>query len=536
MRRLIFTSGLVLLLFVSTAEGLGQTARECRVPEEFKTIRAAIDDKACETITVAAGTYTENLEITRSLTLTGAGYDQTTIKAASSGQPTIVIYGDDITATIEGVTVTGGNDGISVHGTAKATIQDSRISDNRGEDISSGIEVWDSTQVTIQHNIISGNWFNGIWIADSVQVSVTHNQIFNNDYDGIELLVEPKAEISDNEITNNGRCGIHAYPGSTIIPPFTGEVTGVRNKILGNKEGELCPLEGPKRGVTWPEDFIGTPKPDPEGYGPGPRVITLRCPVDSIGLKPNEFMTGQKIGPEALTEVKKDQYCIPVAPEAKMLAIKLDSKGNLDMHIRHGKPVERSGKIIVADFSLPSPDGSEFIIIFSPQLKAGPYFIAVENKEDIPQEFTIIATPIADIQALKSGEPKDGSVDPNAGLLPFLRQYLETRKGLLSLTQYKFDVPKGAKSVTIQLLGPRDKNLDLHLRYGKPVEIRPDGGLEADLSLPGPIGEEAVVISGALLKPESLYIAVENLEKEKQSFKILVTVDTGGGLQTFIFQ
>lgn len=263
-----------------------------------------------------------------------------------------------------------------------------------------------------------------------------------------------------------------------------------------------------------------------------------KCPPDSIALKPNEFMLGQKIGPKALTEAKKDQYCILVAPESKLLAIKLDSKkgGNLDMHIRRGKPVERVGKIIIADFSLLSPSGSEFIIIFSPQLKAGPYFIAVENKEDSEQEFTIIATPIANIQAIKAREPVDGQIDPNAGLLPFLRQYLETRAGLLGLTQYKFVVPKEAKSIKIQLFGPRDKNLDLHLRYGKPVEIRPDGSLEADLSLPGPIGEEAVVISGAFLKPETLYIAVESLEKDKQSFKILVTVDTGGGLQTFIFQ
>jgi hypothetical protein len=63
------------------------------------------------------------------------------------------------------------------------------------------------------------------------------------------------------------------------------------------------------------------------------------------------------------------------------------------MHIRYGKPIERSGKVIVADFSLVSSDGNEFFIIFAPQLRPGFYFIAVENKEEVEQEFTIIATP-----------------------------------------------------------------------------------------------------------------------------------------------
>lgn len=254
-------------------------------------------------------------------------------------------------------------------------------------------------------------------------------------------------------------------------------------------------------------------------------------------LEANVPKADQEIGPGPLVLIDpKTQYFIEVPAEAKLLAVKLDSqaeKGNVDMYIRHKRPVERSGKIIIADYHLIS-DGNEFIIINNP--KPGTYYIAIGNPTPTAQKFTIIATPVADIVALKAGKPADGQVDPNAGLLPFLRQYLETRAGLLGLTQYKFVVPKEAKSIKIQLFGPRDKNLDLHLRYGKPVEIRPDGGLDTDLSLPGPTGEEAVIISGTLLRPEALYIAVESLEKDKQSFKILVTVDTGGGLQTFVFQ
>jgi len=45
----------------------------CNVPAGYATIQAAIDDPACGTIVVAAGDYTENLVITRSVTIQGAG-------------------------------------------------------------------------------------------------------------------------------------------------------------------------------------------------------------------------------------------------------------------------------------------------------------------------------------------------------------------------------------------------------------------------------------------------------------------------------
>lgn len=246
------------------------------------------------------------------------------------------------------------------------------------------------------------------------------------------------------------------------------------------------------------------------------------CPRNSIILEPNEFMAGQKIAPKALTEVK--QYCIPAASGAKLLAVKLESKGNLDLHIRQGKPVERSGTAIIADYSLPSPDGNEFLIIFAPQLKSGLYFIAVENKEETEQEFTIIATPIFDTQEIEGSA--EGSVDPNAGLIPFLRQYLATQGGMLGLTQYKFDVPSGAKSVTIRLEGPADKTLNLHLRHDKPVEIVA-GQVAADLSVIGPGGQKGVVLAGTLLKAGRWYAAVESLQAEKVDFKVIVEIEVG---------
>ncbi|HFQ93955.1 MAG TPA: hypothetical protein ENK32_08105, partial [Anaerolineae bacterium] len=72
-------------LFVTVVLGLGMVivgvlfpwviarAATCNVPSGYATIQAAIDDPACDTVVIAAGDYTENLVITRSVTLQGAG-------------------------------------------------------------------------------------------------------------------------------------------------------------------------------------------------------------------------------------------------------------------------------------------------------------------------------------------------------------------------------------------------------------------------------------------------------------------------------
>jgi len=310
--------------------------------------------------------------------------------------------------------------------------------------------------------------------------------------------------------------GAVAYAGFSSTPKANEAAT-----ILANEGRTL--INGFLFDDFWEVDTDKDGKADIIEYVENQISFLLEPQLPCTSLTPNVLISGT-IGKKELT-AQESQYCIFVAEGAKLLAIKLESKGNLDLHIRQGKPIERSGSAIIADYSLPSPDGNEFLIIFAPQLKKGPYFIAVENKEDSEQEFTIIATPIFDIQELKGSA--EGSVAPNAGLIPFLRQYLATQGGILSLTQYKFDVPGGAKSVTIRLEGPVDKNLDLHLRHDKPVEIVKDQ-VAADLSVIGPGGQKGVVLAGALLKAGRWYIAVESLAKdEKVDYRVVVEIETG---------
>ncbi|RMG89566.1 MAG: hypothetical protein D6706_21115, partial [Chloroflexi bacterium] len=60
----------------------------CNVPSGYATIQAAINDSSCDTIIIAEGDYTENLVITRSVTIQGAG------PGFSSGPGVTRILGD----------------------------------------------------------------------------------------------------------------------------------------------------------------------------------------------------------------------------------------------------------------------------------------------------------------------------------------------------------------------------------------------------------------------------------------------------------
>lgn len=247
-------------------------------------------------------------------------------------------------------------------------------------------------------------------------------------------------------------------------------------------------------------------------------------PPCQIHLMPNEEMRAS-IEAEGIPP-PEGQYRIEVPAGAKVLGIALQGIGNIDMHIRAGGAVQTGGTkvnpTIVADFSLVSPDGSEFIVIRDP--KPGYYCIAVENKEDMPQEFALIATPVMaldEVSPEELGQPIPGEIDLRQGLLPVLASYLRTEAGALGLIQYKVDVSQGTTTLGVRLdtLG---KSARLHIRYGKPIEIA-DGKVAADLSVSSST-EAAVLISGSLLKPGTYYIAIEGLEPPQE---FMLTVSFG---------
>ncbi len=111
MKKILFSFGVLLFC------GFGNVAYAAtiNVPADQATIQAAVDAAASnDTIIIASGTYTEQVSITKSLTLQGAGQALTTIRSIpslattfSNKKPIVSIVGPDIVVNINNLTVDG---------------------------------------------------------------------------------------------------------------------------------------------------------------------------------------------------------------------------------------------------------------------------------------------------------------------------------------------------------------------------------------------------------------------------------------------
>jgi hypothetical protein len=207
---------------------------------------------------------------------------------------------------------------------------------------------------------------------------------------------------------------------------------------------------------------------------------------------------------------------------AQVLAVRVraaNPQANVDAFIGRGRLDPQSDPVTNANFALVSSFGEEMLIL--PRPPSGTYWLAVRNNTNEPQAVELIATVLMDLQELKPGTPTTGPIDAQGGLLPFLAQYLRSTQGMLAPTQYRLTLKdtelKGVTALQITLRGAGAPNL--HLRFEKIVEIR-DGLIIADLSAVGPMTEKTVSLSGVLLKPGAIYLAIEGVGALPQTYEL----------------
>jgi len=200
------------------------SAKTIYVPDDYARIGDAVNAASPgDTIIVRDGTYTENVDVNKQLTIkseNGSAY--CIVQAANPEDPYDPVF--EVTAhsvNIEGLTVQGTADyydppgppvGIYLKNMGNCNISGNNISNNRY-----GVSLSDSDGNNIAGNNICSNYWGGIALGRySHWNNIAGNNILNN-YDGICIgYYSNNNEISGNNISNNNGYGLHLGSDSNI--------------------------------------------------------------------------------------------------------------------------------------------------------------------------------------------------------------------------------------------------------------------------------------------------------------------------------
>jgi len=187
-------------------------------PGNYTTIQSAINAASDgDTVYVYAGTYNENINITSSLRLIGAGRTITTIQG-NNLRPTVNIFKQNI--LVQGFTIK--NDGTQTGIETTTSASQHQFKNNILTMTSRGINLYYSSENTITGNLIYDNTDTGVYTDVGQNATISNNEFYNNTVNGIYLSGCGAVFVENNTIINNGR-GIYGYADNGNI---------IRNNII----------------------------------------------------------------------------------------------------------------------------------------------------------------------------------------------------------------------------------------------------------------------------------------------------------------
>lgn len=233
-------------------------APQCAVTvQPGQSIQQAIN-KAAEgaIICVAAGSFIENLAISKSVTLQGAGQGQVTITATTLATPVLRIASStetqvqvhhfiltakagswDASILVEGkanvvlqdVQLSGRGIGLQVKDSARVSVQNAQITHNSVGGIAEG-----TSQVAFQDSQIVSNDTDGLRASGSAQVSLKKTKVSGNRSSGLSISESSRVTLSDSTVSDNGFAGLYAGSANDKA-----EITLTNTKVSGNRYAGL---------------------------------------------------------------------------------------------------------------------------------------------------------------------------------------------------------------------------------------------------------------------------------------------------------
>ena len=222
---ILIANTFVLLILSQTAV----FAANIYVPDDYSTIQAAVDESSLDdTIIIRDGTYIENVEIYKNLTIKSeSGAEKTIVQAANSEYHVFDVIADYV--NINGFTISG-TDAREKAGIFLDNVEYCIISNNIISENSRGINLNYSNNNTITNNNVNTNHLRGILLEDSNNNTITNNNVnFNNLKKrwthGICLVASNGNSIYLNNFTKNGQNIYYAGFETTCIWDSTSKIT-----------------------------------------------------------------------------------------------------------------------------------------------------------------------------------------------------------------------------------------------------------------------------------------------------------------------
>ncbi len=180
---------------------------------DYLSIQAAVDNAShSDTIIVYPGTYTENVDVDKGLTIISksGNPDDTVVQAANPKDHIFDVTANNVTIKGFSLKSAGGTREDAKAGIHLQSVQNGTISNNILADNLVGIFVESSSNNVLVDNTANSNELYGIRLQSSSNNSLISNEVLYNGF-GISLISSNNNELSNNTVNSNNNYGISLF-------------------------------------------------------------------------------------------------------------------------------------------------------------------------------------------------------------------------------------------------------------------------------------------------------------------------------------